>query len=172
LTKKRFQAIINIGVPRFWEKLMVITFVGHSKLYMTDCLVEKIENTIFNKISGADKIKFYCGGYGDFDNLCLKACHLIRQSGVHCEIVLVTPYITQSQQKKTDRLLQSNLYDYSIFPPIESTPYKFAISKRNDWMVDNSDLIIAYVKFTHGGAYKTLQYAYKRKKAIINLAEN
>ena len=38
-------------------------------------------------------------------------------------------------------------------------------------MVDQADLIIAYVDHPYGGAYKTLEYAKKKQKNIINLAE-
>ncbi len=38
-------------------------------------------------------------------------------------------------------------------------------------MTEEADLIIAYVKYNHGGAYKTLNYAIRKKKRIINLAK-
>lgn len=37
-------------------------------------------------------------------------------------------------------------------------------------MINEADLIIAYVNHTYGGASKALEYAAKRKKRIINLA--
>lgn len=66
---------------------------------------------------------------------------------------------------------KSKLYDSIIYPPIENTPPKFAIIKRNEWMVNKSDLIIAYVNRSYGGAYKSFAYAEKKKKTIINLAD-
>jgi len=61
------------------------------------------------------------------------------------------------------------LCDTSIYPPIENVPPKFAISKRNEWMMISADLIIAYVNRSYGGAYKSLQVAKRRKKKIINI---
>ena len=61
-------------------------------------------------------------------------------------------------------------YDDVIFPPLESVPRKFAILKRNEWMVEEADLVIAYVMYSWGGAVKTLEYAKRKKKTIINLA--
>jgi len=55
---------------------------------------------------------------------------------------------------------------------IESVPRKFAILKRNEWMVDSAELVIAYVKYSWGGAAKTLEHARKRKKQINNLAKS
>ena len=34
-------------------------------------------------------------------------------------------------------------YDDVIFPPLESVPRKFAVLKRNEWMVEEADLVIA-----------------------------
>lgn len=151
---------------------MKITFVGHSKLCQKKFLFNDIVANILANVEKTEKITFYCGGYGDFDDLCLRACHLIRKNGFDCEIGFVTPYITFSQQKKINALLQSKVYDFSIYPPIENVPYRLAIIKRNEWMIDNADLIISYVKFNCGGAYKTLQYARKNGKSIVNLAES
>ena len=61
--------------------------------------------------------------------------------------------------------------DSSIYPPIESVPLKFAIAKRNEWMMENADLVIAYVNRNYGGAYQSLQIAKRRKKKIINIGE-
>ena len=44
-----------------------------------------------------------------------------------------------------------------------------AISKRNEWMVDRADLIIAYIEHDYGGAYKTIRYAQRKNKSIIYL---
>ena len=41
---------------------------------------------------------------------------------------------------------------------------------RNEWMVDSAELVIAYVKYSWGGASKTLEYAKRKMKQIINLA--
>ena len=149
---------------------MIITFLGHSSLYNCENLLEEIKRTIMKNINGEDNVCFYCGGYGDFDNLCAEACRLVKNEQENSEIVFVTPYITELQQEKMKYLVDSKLYDSIIYPPLECVPLKFAISKRNEWMVDRADLIIAYVKHTYGGAYKSFLYAKRRKKHIINLA--
>lgn len=62
-----------------------------------------------------------------------------------------------------------NRFDYVITPEFEETPHKYRIIKANEYMVDRADTVIAYVKYD-GGAAKTLVYAQKHKKQIINLA--
>ena len=150
---------------------MIITFLGHSKVCEKDKLYDRLVNILSKNTVGADKIIFYCGGYGDFDGLSLKACKAVQNKKSNCEIVFVTPYITDSYQKKMEFLLKSGLYNSTVYPPLENVPYKFAISKRNEWMVCEADLIIAYIDHSYGGAYKALEYAHKKKKKIINLGE-
>jgi len=48
---------------------------------------------------------------------------------------------------------------------------KGAIQIRNRNMVDRSDLVVCYIDHESGGAYKTIQYAEKQEKKIINVAE-
>ena len=53
-------------------------------------------------------------------------------------------------------------FDDNLYSEIEKVPPKFAIIKRNEWMIDKSDFLIAYVEHNWGGAYRTLECA-KRK---------
>lgn len=62
-------------------------------------------------------------------------------------------------------------YDVTLYPEIEDKPPKFAIVYRNRWMVDKADLVIAYVNYRRGGAYKTYAYAKRKGKTVINFGE-
>ena len=53
--------------------------------------------------------------------------------------------------------------------PISAHP-KLAITKRNEWMAEQADLVICYIERESGGAYKAVQYAKKLGKDIVNLA--
>ena len=139
---------------------MKITFCGHSKEIYSEDIIRKIHTILTEKIlSGATT--FYLGGYGKFDCLCAHTLKKIKATYPHIKIIFVTPYINKSYDTK--------IYDESIYPPLENTPLKFAISHRNRWMVDNSDCVVCYVKHGWGGAFKTFEYAKKRKKEIIEL---
>ncbi len=53
---------------------------------------------------------------------------------------------------------------------IETIPRKFAINYRNKWMVDQSDYVVTYVKYSFGGASKFKKLAEKKNKIVINIA--
>ena len=146
---------------------MIITFCGHSNCLFNDEEKEKLKQLLIKEIRKNPTCKFYLGGYGDFDSLCLRTLQELKTVFPNIELLFITPYLDSNYSKLE---LAKYYYDDVIFPPLESVPRKFAILKRNEWMVEEADLVIAYVKYSWGGAAKTLEYAKRKKKRIINLA--
>ena len=147
---------------------MIITFCGHSNCLFSDEEKEKLKQLLIKEIRKNPTCKFYLGGYGDFDSLCLRTLRELKADFPTIEILFITPYLDKNYSKLE---LAKYYYDDVIFPPIESVPRKFAILKRNEWMVEQADLVIAYVKYSWGGAAKALEYAKRKKKRIINIAK-
>ena len=147
---------------------MIITFFGHSNCLFKDDIKEQLKNILVGEIIKNPTCKFYLGGYGDFDGLCLRTLRELKHDFPSIEILFITPYLDKNYSKLE---LAKYYYDDVIFPPIESVPRKFAILKRNEWMVKQADLVIAYVKYSWGGAAKALEYAKRKKKRIINIAK-
>ena len=71
----------------------------------------------------------------------------------------------------TRKEILKKTYDLIIYPELEKIPQKYAILRRNQWMVSHADFVVGYVKTHYGGAYKALLYAKKHHKPIINLYE-
>ncbi len=147
---------------------MIITFCGHSNCLFNNDVKEHLKNILLDEIIKNPTCKFYLGGYGDFDGLCLRTLKELKNDFPDIELIFITPYLDKNYSKLE---FAKYHYDDVIFPPLESVPRKFAILKRNEWMVDESDLLIAYVMYSWGGAAKTLEHAKRKKKTIINLAE-
>ena len=141
---------------------MKVTFCGHSQIapseikHISERFKEVIEELIWE---GADE--FLLGGYGDFDKLCAATVKELKNTHPHIKSILIIPYI--------DRAFDQQLYDCSEYPPLENVPKRFAISKRNEYMVDNSDTIISFINHTYGGAFKTFSYAKRKAKQIIDI---
>lgn len=144
---------------------MVISFCGHRE-FTPDAEKEKIIMDILLKFAETEQeVICYTGGYGAFDWFaasCIRKAQRIAKNIRNC---LIIPYITASY---LDRIKdRKNEFDEIIYPPLESVPPRLAIIRRNKWMVDNSDLLIAYVNYSWGGAAKTLEYAKRRRIEII-----
>lgn len=140
----------------------MVTFCGHREVQEP----EKVRKWLYETVSGliregADV--FYLGGYGGFDRIALSVVNKAKETHPGLRAVLVLPYL--------DRSMDLDAYDGSIYPPLEKVPRRFAISRRNRWMVDQADVVVAYVIHEWGGAATTLRYAEAKKKTIIRFPE-
>lgn len=141
---------------------MIVTFCGHRNLFGRKDMAAELETVLRNLIAeGADT--FFLGGYGDFDALAASVVYRLKKEFPQIRSTLVLPY--------PDRKFDLDRYDDSIYPPLEKVPRRFAISRRNEWMVNRADVVIAYVRHGWGGAATTLEYARRKKKRIFSLAE-
>ena len=150
---------------------MIITFAGHSDISQDEKLIEIVKEQIKSNITVGEPVFCYLGGYGEFDKISACACRELKKEINGIELVYVTPYMSLSEQIKIKEMQERGFYDSSIYPSLEKIPPRFAISKRNEWMIDKADIIIAYVNRSFGGAYKSLQKAKKKNKKIINICE-
>ena len=144
---------------------MIVTFCGHRDVYSSeDRLRRWLKETVRELISrGADK--FYLGGYGAFDRQAASVVRELRTDHPDIESVLVLAYLDRTLDE-----LDRATYDRTAYPPLEKVPKRFAIVRRNEWMVDASDVVVSGVTHDWGGAYRTLKYAEKRGKEIIRYA--
>ena len=104
-------------------------------------------------------VTFYIGGYGDFDSLAAAAVRRQKSTYPQVEAILVLAYL--------NRDVDASRYDGTTYPPLETVPPRYAILKRNEWMVCESDVVISGVTHGWGGAAKTLDYARRRGKVIV-----
>lgn len=137
---------------------MRVTFCGHSEIAQFN-EVRQWLSAVTDDLIAAGADSFYLGGYGAFDSLCAAVLWQKKRQTPHIEIVLVLPYL--------DSNMPTEDYDRTVYPPLEAVPRRFAILKRNEWMTDSADMVVAYVTHGWGGAAKTLAYAKRRKKKII-----
>ena len=147
---------------------LIITFCGHGNINIDQNVADKIKDFLIEKIKQYPNAKFYLGGYGGFDSLVFSILRKLKKDFPNIELVFISPYLDSSYSKLQ---IANEIYDSTLYPPLETVPKKFAILKRNEWMVDSCDLLIAYVKYSWGGARKTLDYAIRKKKPYINFAE-
>ena len=137
---------------------MNATFCGHSQISSQDQISKWLDMVLPALIEGGIHT-FYLGGYGDFDRLAAAAVRRQKVIYPHIESVLVLPYL--------NREYDTAAYDSTTYPPLENVPFRFAIIKRNQWMVSESDVVISDVIHSWGGAAKTLDFARSKGKVIF-----
>ena len=150
---------------------MTIAFVGHSHIYFRGKIEEVVKEQIIRNVTDFGNVVCYLGGFGDFDDICACVCRNLKQEYDNVERIYVAPYMSIAQQKKIKKMQECGLCDTSIYPPIEGVPPRYAIVRKNEWIVKEEDLIIAYVEQSWGGAYRALQIAKREKKRIVNICD-
>lgn len=141
---------------------MICTMFGHKDAPKD--IEPHLERTIKNLIvSGV--ICFYVGNNGNFDFYAQRTLKKIAENYDNVSFSVVLSTINESaigtEQKNT------------IFPDgLEKSLPRFAIAKRNDWMINNSQIVIAYVKHTFSNSHKWIEKARKKGLRIINLEEH
>ncbi len=137
---------------------MLVTFCGHSSIKAREQVEIWLAQVLRQLIEQGATI-FYVGGYGAVDELANSVLVSLKQEYLAIKIVLVLAYLN----KKIDTVR----YTDTMYPPLETVPKKYAIARRNKWMVQESDVVVAYVIYPVGGATKTLEYAKQKKKQIV-----
>lgn len=139
---------------------MKVAFCGHRMVSETETVRAKLR-AIIEQLIEEGATEFLLGGYGEFDYLCAHVVYDLKEKYPEIRSILVVPYLNRYQGP--------NLYDESEYPPIEKTPKRYAILKRNEYMVEKSDVVVSYVQYGFGGAAKTRDYAVRKKKRIIEV---
>lgn len=137
---------------------MIVTFCGHSQTSDQDKVASWLDMILPALIEGG-ATTFYLGGYGDFDRLAAAAVRRQKCTYPYIESVLVLPYLNKE--------FDPTAYDCTTYPPLEKVPPRYAIVKRNQWMVSESDVVISGVTHSWGGAAKTLDFAKRKGKVIF-----
>lgn len=143
----------------------ICCFAGHGKMIYDNKIRKQISNKCRELICDYGVNEFWVGNYGAFDHL---AANIVREIKQHyaVKLNLIIPYLTKEINEYKEQY-QKN-YDYIIMADIpEKTPYPYRIIKCNQYMIQNSSFLIAYVIGSSGGAAKTLAYANQKKDIKI-----
>ena len=134
------------------------TFFGHKNC--PDSIKQVLTETIEQQIVSNSVQRFYVRHNGNFDRLVVAQLTILKAKHptIECFIVLdkhpVLPRLTY-------RL--STLYPFVL----DNVPPQFKIDRRNHWMVNESDVVLTYIRFPFGGAAKFTALAQKKCKTVL-----
>lgn len=139
---------------------MICTFMGHrdAPVEIREKLWDEIEKLICDGVT-----EYLVGNQGNFDRMALGILREMRicYPEMHHHVVLAY-------------LPQNNTGEYelgeTLFPEgLESVHPRYAIVHRNRWLVETSDIVVAYVTHDWGGAAKAVSMAERKGKKIVRL---
>ena len=152
--------------------IYTVSFFGHREVEKPTEIEKPLDNLLYDLITQKEYVEFLIGRDGEFDLLASSAIRraVKNYSSGNTAFILVLPYL-----KAEYRDNEQNFLDYydevEICEESSSVHFKSAIQVRNRSMIDRSDLVVCCIQHKSGGAYKTIQYAEKQNRRIINLAE-
>ena len=148
---------------------MIITFCEHGDFRATPDLEDRLLSVLEREI-GDSAAELFLGGYGNFDAFALRCARIYQHTHPNVSLVY-SPYMVTDRKGNTGAD-KGEGYDQILYPPLENVPPRYAIVHRNRYMVEQADLVIAYITRSRGGAYQAYQYAKRKDKTICNLAES
>ena len=152
--------------------VFTVAFFGHR--YIDDPLTveERLEKLIQRLLAEKAYVEFLVGRNGEFDQCASSAVVRVRNRyrDDNSALVLVLPYPT-AEFIHNEASFRHYYTEVEISAKASVAHPKARIPIRNREMTDRADLIIGYVKEPRGGAWRTVAYARKAGKEIINIAE-
>lgn len=155
----------SFGYAPFLLMSKVCCGFGHRQVFQN--IDEELDKAIRYCINDGCRI-FYTGDMGDFDRKFASTVRRYKHKYDDIKLILVCPYLTKKLQVYKE--YYEEMYDDIIIPTeLADIHYKQIITKRNQWIIDNSDYVISYTFRDYGGAYNAYKYATKQKKSIIKI---
>ena len=138
------------------------TFFGHR-----DCpesirasLIKEIERLICDQ----QVESFYVGTQGSFDRMAYSALKKLCNKYSNIKVYRVLAYMPRNDAVSRDNTEGED----TILPEgIERVHPRYAIVWRNNWMIDHSEYVIAYITHPTGGAYRAVERAKKKGRPVI-----
>lgn len=142
---------------------MICALFGNSKLF--EDVEQILQQALCALIQEHSTVNFYVGTHGDFDSAALRVLKKLKGQYPFMDYTIILAYLPT----KKDALSDSDA-SHSVFPQIlDSVPLRFAIDKRNRFMLEQADIILTYTRYSTGNTAKYKQLAVKKGKTVIEL---
>ena len=152
--------------------IYTVCFFGHRYIERGTVVSERLDKLLHDLIMQKEYIEFLIGREGEFDIFASAAIKraINKYAYGNTHFTLVLPYIKAEYRDNEKEYL--DYYDeVEVCAESSEAHPKSAIQIRNRNMIDRADLVVCCIQHKSGGAYRTLQYAEKQGKQIINISD-
>ena len=140
---------------------MVCTFFGHRDCYSLDAAVLR---SAIEALIKQGTTEFLVGNHGQFDGMVFSCLQDLSKEYSEISYSVALAYLPTHKDD------YDIYHGHSFYPEgQEIGPAKFAIQRRNRWMIGASDCCLCYINHTWGGAYKFARMAQNHGLQVINL---
>lgn len=137
-----------------------VAFIGHREIADFSYVENELYKVITRLVESKEYVEFYMGKNGEFDVLAASVVKRVQGDLGHANncLILVLPYVVANIK------YYEEFYDEVIIPVSSKVFPKAAITERNEWMLNNCDLLIACVQHSGGGTAYLFEKALKANK--------
>lgn len=141
---------------------MTVCFFGHRDAPET--LFPELEAAVRALIEQRGADTFYVGSQGRFDAMAARALRGLQPAYPHVRWFVVLAYPPGTPGDAPPAGAQT------LYPEgLETVPRRLAIVRRNRWMIQHCQAVVAYVARPFGGAAQSVEAARKTGREIIGL---
>lgn len=138
---------------------MVVTFFGHRDA--PESIRPRLEEEIRGLIARGASL-FLVGNQGAFDRMAFGILSACQKEKPGIRVLLTLAYRPTAG---------SPIPCETVYPLDDGFP-RFAIDRRNRWMISRADVVVSYVVHSFGGAEKYTKIAEREGKEIVRISEN
>lgn len=143
---------------------MICTFFGHRDVF--EDIHEVLEMVLTDLIVNSGVRLFYVGNNGAFDRIALNVLRGLKEKFKHIHYFVVLAYFPDLKRSVNIDDGVETIYPFEygkVYP-------RFAIDKRNRWMIDKAQVVVTYV-IGAGSAEKFKNLAERKGKTVINIPD-
>lgn len=135
------------------------TFFGHRDC--PDAIKPRLREVLVGLIANHGVDMFYVGNQGRFDAIVRGVLQELKEEYPQINYAVVLAYMPCKQHE--------DALDTMLPEGIEFVHPRYAVSWRNNWMLQQSDYVVTYITHSWGGAAKFADKARKQAKRVINI---
>ncbi len=141
---------------------MICTFFGHRDA--PNHIKGSLRVEVLRLINEKGVKRFYIGNNGSFDYMAQSVLQEIAMAYEDVKYAIVLSAINECAMNGDQ--------EHTIFPEgLECVPPKFAIPRKNDWLIKQCDVVVVYAKYHFSNSFKYAQKAARRGARIIYLPD-
>lgn len=134
---------------------MIVAFCGHRQV--EDAAVWTWLEKVIAALVEEGAVEFWSGDKSEFSR---RAARLAAAYRPRVRTVLVQAYLRQARD--------AFIYDESLYPPLENVPPRMAMRRRDQYMMENADVLVMYAVYGWGNSARLRNEALRKGKRVIN----
>lgn len=148
------------------ERRTTCVFFGHADT--PTAIRPALKVAILSQLSKDPATEFLVGHQGSFDHMAYSILKEIKPCYPQMSFSVVLAYAPENRASDS-----ANRYENTVlWDGVETTPKRYAIARRNSWLVQQCDMVICYVtRSAVSNSARYVEQASRKGKRIINLAE-